>query len=68
MSWDIKVWHEDAGDRTRLIIEAEPGIPDEVISAVVGNYWLDEVQFVPEDWDEAMMDQGLQDPSSHMHG
>lgn len=53
MSWEIKVWHEEAGERVRMAIEASPNVPDEVVSTVASAYWLEQVQIVPEDWDEA---------------
>ena len=52
MGWEIKVWHEDVGERTRLSIEAGLEVPDEVISAVAGSYWFEEVQSTEEEWDE----------------
>jgi hypothetical protein len=51
MGWDIKVSHEDVDDKARLIIEAEAEVPDEVISAVAGAYWLQEVQYLGDAWD-----------------
>lgn len=68
MGWDIKVWHDDLGDKTRLVIEAGPEVPDEVISAIAGSYWLDEVQYVQDDWDEAPVEPGPPEPGSHFHG
>jgi hypothetical protein len=53
MSWEIKVWHEDVGDRARLSIEADGQVPDDVISAVAGSYWFEEVQLAGEEWDDA---------------
>lgn len=53
MSWEIKVWHEEAGERSRLVIEASNEVPDDVISAVAGSYWLEEVQ-LREEWDEGL--------------
>lgn len=53
MAWEIRVWHEEAGDRSRLIIDASTDVPDEVISAVAGSYWLDEVQYPEEVWEES---------------
>lgn len=52
MSWDIKVWHESAGDRMRLSIEASPEVPDEVISSIAGAYWYEEVQIEQEVWED----------------
>jgi len=52
VGWEIKVSHEDFGDQTRLFIEAGREVPDEVISAVAGSYWFEEVQSVEDDWDE----------------
>ena len=34
MGWEIKVWHEEAGERVRMAIEATPNVPDEVVSTV----------------------------------
>ena len=52
VSWEIKVWHEAAGDHTRLTIEAGEEVPDEVISAVAGSYWFEEVQYADTVWEE----------------
>ena len=52
MSWEIKVWHEDFGERTRLSIEAGAEVPDEVISSIAGSYWFEEVQYSEEEWEE----------------
>ena len=52
MGWNIRVWHEVVGDQTRLCIEAGAEVPDDVISSVAGSYWLEEVQYTDEDWDE----------------
>lgn len=53
MSWEIKVWHQETEGRTRLSIEAEPEVPDDVISTVAGSYWFEEVQYTEVDWEEA---------------
>lgn len=53
MGWEIKVWHEDLGDQTRLCIEAGQEVPDEVISSIAGSYWFEEVQVTEADWEEA---------------
>jgi len=52
MSWEIRIWHEEVGDRTRLTIEADPSIPDDVISSVAGSYWFEEVQFGGAEWED----------------
>lgn len=57
MSWEIRVWHEEVGERIRLSIEAGPQIPDDVISAVAGSYWFEEVQYVEEEWPESFEDE-----------
>lgn len=67
MSWDINVWHEEVGERTRLVIEAGASVPDEVIASLAGSYWLEEVQFLEPDWDEVDGD-GAPDLGSHIHG
>jgi hypothetical protein len=51
MSWEIKVWHEEAGDRVRMLVEATPNVPDEVVSTVASAYWLEQVQVMAEEWD-----------------
>lgn len=53
MSWEIKVWHEESGDRIRLAIEATPNVPDEVISTVASAYWLEQVQVMGDILDDA---------------
>lgn len=68
MGWDIKVWHDDLGDRVRLVIEAASDLPDEVIASLAGSYWLEEVQYVGEDWEESPSEPGPGDPGSRMHG
>lgn len=68
MSWDIRVWHDDLGDRARLVIEAGPEVPDDVISTIAGSYWLDEVQYVRDEWDEAPVEPGPPEPGSRFHG
>jgi hypothetical protein len=57
MAWDIRVWHEEDEGRTRLVVEAGPEVPDDVISAVAGAYWLDEVQYGDEVWDEVEIEE-----------
>lgn len=52
MSWEIKVWHEEVGERTRLSMETGPEVPEDVIASVVGSYWSQEVQFAEDEWDE----------------
>jgi hypothetical protein len=44
VGWEIKIWHEASGERVRLMIEATPSVPDDVISHVTSVYWSDEVQ------------------------
>ena len=61
MGWNIKVWHVDVSDRTRLSIEAEGDIPDEIISALAGSYWFEEVQFAVEDWSAETFEDGTDD-------
>jgi hypothetical protein len=68
MSWDIKVWHEDLDDRVRLVIEAGDDIPDEVISAIAGSYWLEEVQYVGGEWDEPTGSGQEGDRGPRIHG
>jgi hypothetical protein len=58
VSWEIRVWHEELGARTRLSIEAGPEVPDEVISSVAGSYWYEEVQYTGDDWDDEGFDEG----------
>ncbi len=53
MSWEIRVWHEDMGERARLSIEAGPEVPDDVISAVAGSYWFEEVQHSEDEWEDS---------------
>jgi hypothetical protein len=48
--WDIRVSHEETDDRTRLVIEASPDVPEMVISVLAGSYWEEEVRFA-EDWE-----------------
>ena len=52
MGWEIKVWHEEFGERARLSIEADLDVPDDVISAVAGSYWFEEVQYSEADWED----------------
>jgi hypothetical protein len=52
MAWEIKISHEEAGERTRLSIEATTGVPDDVISHLTGVYWSEEVQGYEEEWEE----------------
>lgn len=69
MGWDIKVWHEETGDRARLSIEANMEVPDDVISAVAGSYWFEEVQSVDAEWDEPPeFDGGSGDRGSQLQG
>jgi hypothetical protein len=67
VTWEIRVWHENVDDRTRLCIEAGQDVPDEVIGSVAGSYWFEEVQFAGEEWDE---EGGPDDPEGlgHFHG
>jgi hypothetical protein len=53
MAWEIKISHEEAGERTRLSIEATTEVPDDVISHLTGVYWAEEVQGFEEEWDES---------------
>lgn len=53
MGWEIKIWHEAAGERVRLSVEASPEVPDEVISHVTSVYWADEVQGYGDAWEES---------------
>ncbi|HEY8684440.1 MAG TPA: hypothetical protein VIO57_02425 [Chloroflexota bacterium] len=53
MSWEIKVWHEEAGERVRMAIEATPNVPDEVVSTVASAYWLEQIQVMPDNWEDA---------------
>ncbi len=53
MSWEIKVWHEEAGERVRMAIEATPNVPDEVVSTVASAYWLEQIQVMSENWEDA---------------
>lgn len=69
MGWEIKVWHEEFGERARLSIEADLDVPDDVISAVAGSYWFEEVQSVAGEWDEAPdFDGGSGDLGSQLQG
>jgi hypothetical protein len=64
MSWDISVSHEEVDGRTRLVIEADPDVPELVISALAASYWEEEVRFAGE-WDEDdydELDDGLPGP------
>lgn len=68
MGWDIKVWHEDLGDRTRLTIEAGAEVPEATIAAIAGAYWEEEVQYT-EEWEEDdEFDEGLPGPPGAPHG
>lgn len=49
MAWDIRIWHEDAGDGTRLVIEAGGDVPEDVIASLAGSYWEEEVRYA-EEW------------------
>lgn len=51
MTWEIRVWHEELGDRVRLSIEAGPDVPNDVISTLAGSYWVEEVEYPEDDWD-----------------
>lgn len=62
MGWDIRVWHENIGDRTRLTIEAGVDVPDEVVSSVAASYWFEEVQMSGDEWDEEGFDGAPNDP------
>jgi hypothetical protein len=53
MAWEIKIWHETVGDRTRLSIEASTQVPDDVISHLSSVYWSEEIQGYEEEWEEA---------------
>ncbi len=68
MGWNIRVWHEEQGENIRLMIEAGSEVPEEVISAVAGAYWLDEVQYVQGEWDEVPMEQPPGEGGPRMHG
>ena len=69
MSWEIKVWHEDAGDRARLSIEAGSDVPDDVISTVAGSYWFEEVQYREEEWEDGEdFDGGQQGTNPRLQG
>lgn len=68
MGWDIKVWHDEQGDKVRLMIEAGSEVPEEVISAVAGAYWLDEVQYVQGEWEEVPIEQPPGEGGPRMHG
>jgi hypothetical protein len=69
MSWEIKVWHEDLGDRSRLSIEAGPEVPDDVISTVAASYWFEEVQHSEDEWEDAEdMDGGQQPTNPRLQG
>ncbi len=52
MVWEIKVWHQEAGERVRMAIEATPNVPDEVVSTVASAYWLEHVQLIEEEWQD----------------
>ncbi len=67
MSWEIRVWHEEVEDRTRLCIEAGQEVPDEVIGSVASSYWFEEVQYSGGEWDEDEEFEGPEGPD-HLHG
>lgn len=58
MAWNISVWHEEHDDRARLIVEAGPEVPDDIVSALAGAYWLEEVQYSGDGWEEADLEPG----------
>lgn len=69
MSWEIRVWHEDLEDRTRLCIEAGENVPDDVIGSVAGSYWFEEVQYAGDDWNEEnVFGEEPEGPGGHLHG
>lgn len=68
MSWEIKVWHEDLGERTRLSIEAGQDVPDDVISSVAGSYWFEEVQYTEVDWEDDELPDGPEGPGPRFQG
>lgn len=49
--WDIRVRHDDIDGRVRLTIEAGAEVPEEVIAALAGSYWEEEVRYAGE-WTE----------------
>jgi hypothetical protein len=64
MSWNIRVWHEEFDETTRMCIEAGPDVPEDVIATIASTYWIDEVQqFTEVPWEE-----GELPPDSGMHG
>lgn len=68
MGWDIKVWHEELGDRVRISIEAGPEVPDDVVSAVAGSYWFEEVQQGPGGWEMEEFDAGQENSGPRLQG
>lgn len=67
MGWDIKVWHESQGERARLIIDAEVEVPDDVISSIASSYWLEEIQYVDDEWEDPFAEPEPDSPP-HIHG
>jgi hypothetical protein len=70
MSWDISISHEESDDRTRLVIEASPDVPEMVISVLAGSYWEEEVRFA-DDWEEEEFDTFDEEdlgPGGGLHG
>lgn len=67
VGWDIKVRHEETDDRARLIIEAGTDVPDDVISAIAGSYWFEQVQMVDDDWEDTFFEGEGEEPGG-LHG
>jgi hypothetical protein len=56
VSWEITVSHEEIEGRTRLVIEADPNVPELVISALAASYWEEEVR-LGDEWEDDEFDE-----------
>ncbi|MGI8826848.1 MAG: hypothetical protein ACR2JC_14630 [Chloroflexota bacterium] len=68
MTWEIRVWHEVEGERSRISIEAGINVPDNVISDVAGSYWFEEVQGEADWTDGEPFDGGDGAPNQRLQG
>ncbi|HLJ65971.1 MAG TPA: hypothetical protein VKX16_01260 [Chloroflexota bacterium] len=68
MSWDIKVWHEEVAQRIKLCIESGSDVPSEVVATLAGSYWLEEVQYLEEQWEESGEPGSSLGPGDRLHG
>jgi hypothetical protein len=57
MTWEIRIWHEESADRTRLVVEAGPDVPEDVIGGLAAAYWDEEVRYA-----EAWIEEGTFEP------